>query len=36
MESRGLLNDTLVVIMSEMGRTPKVNGNAGRDRAKSL
>jgi uncharacterized protein (DUF1501 family) len=29
--ARGLLDETLVVIMSEMGRTPKVNGNAGRD-----
>jgi hypothetical protein len=28
---RGLLDETLVVVMSEMGRTPKVNGNAGRD-----
>ena len=31
LESRGLLDETLVVVMSEMGRTPKVNGNAGRD-----
>jgi hypothetical protein len=31
MEGRGLLDETLVVIMSEMGRTPKVNGSAGRD-----
>ena len=31
LERRGLLDETLVVIMSEMGRTPKVNGNAGRD-----
>jgi len=28
---RGLLDETLVVIMSEMGRTPRVNGNGGRD-----
>jgi hypothetical protein len=28
---RGLLDETLVVVMSEMGRTPRVNGNAGRD-----
>jgi hypothetical protein len=28
---RGLLDETLVVLMSEMGRTPRVNGNAGRD-----
>jgi hypothetical protein len=31
LESRGLLDETLVVITSEMGRTPKINGNAGRD-----
>jgi uncharacterized protein (DUF1501 family) len=31
LESRGLLDETLVVVMSEMGRTPKVNANAGRD-----
>ncbi len=31
LERRGLLDETLVVIMSEMGRTPKINGNAGRD-----
>jgi hypothetical protein len=28
---RGLLDETLVVIMSEMGRTPGVNGAGGRD-----
>ena len=28
---RGLLDETLIVVMSEMGRTPRVNGNAGRD-----
>jgi hypothetical protein len=28
---RGLLDETLVVVMSEMGRTPRVNGNGGRD-----
>jgi hypothetical protein len=28
---RGMLADTLVVWSSEFGRTPKVNGNAGRD-----
>jgi hypothetical protein len=28
---RGMLDDTLVVVMSEMGRTPKINKNAGRD-----
>jgi uncharacterized protein (DUF1501 family) len=32
LEERGLLDETLVVIMSEMGRTPRVNANAaGRD-----
>jgi len=31
LEGRGLLDETLVVVMSEMGRTPRVNGNAGRD-----
>lgn len=31
LQSRGLLDETLVVVMSEMGRTPRVNGNAGRD-----
>jgi hypothetical protein len=31
LETRGLLDETLVVVMSEMGRTPKINGNAGRD-----
>ncbi|MFN4257980.1 MAG: DUF1501 domain-containing protein [Gemmataceae bacterium] len=28
---RGLLDETLVVWMGEFGRTPKINGNAGRD-----
>jgi hypothetical protein len=31
LNERGLLDETLVVVMSEMGRTPRVNGNAGRD-----
>jgi hypothetical protein len=31
LQDRGLLDETLVVVMSEMGRTPKINGNAGRD-----
>jgi hypothetical protein len=31
LDERGLLDETLVVVMSEMGRTPRVNGNAGRD-----
>ncbi|MEX2287265.1 MAG: DUF1501 domain-containing protein [Planctomycetaceae bacterium] len=31
LESRGLLDSTLVVVMGEMGRSPRVNRNAGRD-----
>jgi hypothetical protein len=31
LDQRGLLNETLIVVMSEMGRTPKINGNGGRD-----
>ena len=31
LQDRGLLNETLVVWSSEFGRTPKINGNAGRD-----
>lgn len=31
LQDRGLLDDTLVVTMGEFGRTPKINGNAGRD-----
>lgn len=31
LEERGLLDTTLVVVMGEMGRTPKINGQAGRD-----
>jgi hypothetical protein len=31
LDNRGLLDETLVVVMSEMGRTPRINGNAGRD-----
>jgi hypothetical protein len=31
LEQRGLLDETLVVTMSEMGRTPRINGNGGRD-----
>jgi hypothetical protein len=31
LDARGLLDETLVVCLSEMGRTPKVNGRAGRD-----
>jgi uncharacterized protein (DUF1501 family) len=28
---RGLLDETLVVVLAEFGRTPKINANAGRD-----
>ena len=31
LDSRGLLDSTLVVVMGEMGRSPKVNATAGRD-----
>lgn len=31
LEQRGLLDETLVVVTSDMGRTPKINGNGGRD-----
>jgi hypothetical protein len=31
LHNRGLLDETLVVVLSEMGRTPRVNGGAGRD-----
>ena len=31
LEDRGLLDSTLVIVMGEMGRSPKVNGKAGRD-----
>ncbi|MBI3862993.1 MAG: DUF1501 domain-containing protein [Planctomycetia bacterium] len=31
LDSRGLLNETLVVTMGEMGRTPKINAKGGRD-----
>jgi hypothetical protein len=31
LEGRGLLEETLVVMMSDFGRTPRVNGAAGRD-----
>jgi hypothetical protein len=31
LEQRGLLEETLVVMMSDFGRTPRVNGAAGRD-----
>jgi hypothetical protein len=31
LDQRGLLDETLVVMMGEMGRTPKINENGGRD-----
>lgn len=31
LDARGLLDETLIVMMSEMGRTPKINSRAGRD-----
>jgi uncharacterized protein (DUF1501 family) len=31
LDNRGLLDETLIVVMSEMGRTPRINSNAGRD-----
>lgn len=31
LSERGMLNDTLVLVTTEFGRTPKINGNAGRD-----
>src|SRR5262249_56669975 len=30
LDQRGLLDETLVVMMGEMGRTPKINANGGR------
>ena len=31
LRQRGRLNETLVVLLTEFGRTPKINGSAGRD-----
>lgn len=31
LDDRGMLDSTLVVMMGEMGRTPRINGRAGRD-----
>ncbi len=31
LDDRGLLDSTLVMVTSEFGRTPKINGNSGRD-----
>ena len=31
LSDRGMLDETLVVVMGEFGRTPKINTNGGRD-----
>ncbi|MSR54094.1 MAG: DUF1501 domain-containing protein [Gemmataceae bacterium] len=31
LDARGMLDDTMVVVTSEMGRTPKINASGGRD-----
>jgi Protein of unknown function (DUF1501) len=31
LDQRGMLDETLVVVMGEFGRTPRINANAGRD-----
>ena len=31
LEQRGMLDEVLVLMMGEMGRTPRINRNAGRD-----
>lgn len=31
LEARGMLQDTAIICMGEFGRTPRINGNAGRD-----
>src|SRR5258708_25584047 len=31
LEQRGMLDSTLVIMMGEMGRTPRINTSAGRD-----
>lgn len=31
LDARGLLDETLILMTSEMGRTPRINANAGRD-----
>jgi len=31
LDQRGLLDETLVVFLTDFGRTPKINGNGGRD-----
>lgn len=36
LSDRGMLDETLVVFLTEFGRTPKINGNAGRDHYPSV
>ena len=36
LEDRGMLDETLVVMLTDFGRTPKINGNAGRDHYPSV
>ena len=31
LEARGALDETIVLVLSEFGRTPRINNNAGRD-----
>ncbi|MCA9115734.1 MAG: DUF1501 domain-containing protein, partial [Planctomycetaceae bacterium] len=31
LDSRGMLDDTIIMMSGEFGRTPRINGNAGRD-----
>ena len=31
LDQRGMMEDTMVICLGEFGRTPKVNGNGGRD-----
>ncbi|MBM82141.1 MAG: hypothetical protein CMJ78_16355 [Planctomycetaceae bacterium] len=31
LDDRGMLDETLIIMMGEMGRTPRINGNSGRD-----
>ncbi|MBM4077074.1 MAG: DUF1501 domain-containing protein [Planctomycetes bacterium] len=36
LDQRGTLDDTLVVVLTDFGRTPKINGAAGRDHYPSV
>ena len=36
LDDRGMLDETLVVFLTEFGRTPKINGNKGRDHYPSV